>query len=95
MKTFHFGEVHLTPVVEIGRSFHPTTDMLPESTAEAIARHHDWLKPDFFDETTAPRRQRRARPAGALPAAGSCANAAGSASVPPSEAITPRGPGGG
>jgi glyoxylase-like metal-dependent hydrolase (beta-lactamase superfamily II) len=26
--------------------------MLPESTAEAVARHHGWLKPDFFDEAT-------------------------------------------
>jgi glyoxylase-like metal-dependent hydrolase (beta-lactamase superfamily II) len=44
------GDVTLTSVVEIGRSFYPTTTMLPEATAEAVARHHGWLKPDFFDE---------------------------------------------
>jgi hypothetical protein len=26
--------------------------MLPESTPEAIARHHGWLGPHFFDEDT-------------------------------------------
>ena len=52
MNTFTFGEVSITRVVEIGRSSYPTTSMLPESTPEAIARHHGWLKPDFFDEST-------------------------------------------
>ncbi len=52
MDTFRLGDVSITRVVEIGRSFYPTADMLPESTAEAIARHHAWLKPDFFDEAT-------------------------------------------
>ena len=52
MDTFRLGEVSITRVVEIGRSFYPTADMLPESTAEAIARHHGWLKPDFFDAAT-------------------------------------------
>ena len=44
------GEVTIDRVVEIGRSTFPTALMLPESTPEAIARHHHWLKPDFFDE---------------------------------------------
>ena len=35
MDTFRFGEVSLTRVVEIGRSFYPTASMLPESTPEA------------------------------------------------------------
>jgi glyoxylase-like metal-dependent hydrolase (beta-lactamase superfamily II) len=26
--------------------------MLPDSSADAIARHHGWLKPDFWDDTT-------------------------------------------
>jgi hypothetical protein len=52
MDTFRLGAVSITRVVEIGRSFYPTTSMLPESTPEAIARHHGWLKPDFFDEDT-------------------------------------------
>jgi glyoxylase-like metal-dependent hydrolase (beta-lactamase superfamily II) len=45
------GEVTIERVVEIGRSTFPTTMMLPDATPEAIARHHHWLKPDFFDET--------------------------------------------
>jgi glyoxylase-like metal-dependent hydrolase (beta-lactamase superfamily II) len=48
--TIHVGEVSITPVVEIGRSSFPTASMLPDSTAAAVAAHHDWLKPDFFDE---------------------------------------------
>ena len=52
MNVFRLGEVSITRVVETGRSFYPTADMLPESTAGAIARHHAWLKPDFFDEAT-------------------------------------------
>jgi glyoxylase-like metal-dependent hydrolase (beta-lactamase superfamily II) len=50
METLTLGEVTVTRVVEIGRSSFPTTEMLPESSAEAIAAHHHWLKPDFFDE---------------------------------------------
>jgi len=46
------GEVTITPVVEIGRSPFPTTSMLPDSTPEAIAAHHAWLKPSFFDDAT-------------------------------------------
>jgi glyoxylase-like metal-dependent hydrolase (beta-lactamase superfamily II) len=52
MTTLTLGEVTLTRVIEIGRSSFPTTSMLPESSAEGVARHHAWLKPDFWDETT-------------------------------------------
>jgi glyoxylase-like metal-dependent hydrolase (beta-lactamase superfamily II) len=52
MSTFTFGEVSITRVIEIPRSSYPTSSMLPESTPDAIARHHGWLKPDFFDEST-------------------------------------------
>ena len=47
-----FGEVTVTPIVEIGRSSFPTTSMLPESRAEVVAAHYSWLKPHFFDEAT-------------------------------------------
>src|SRR4030095_6017226 len=40
MSTFTFGEVSITRVIEIPRSSYPTSSMLPESTPEAIARHH-------------------------------------------------------
>ncbi len=46
------GEVTIASVVEIGRSSFPTTSMLPDSTPEAVAAHHTWLKPHFFDDTT-------------------------------------------
>jgi glyoxylase-like metal-dependent hydrolase (beta-lactamase superfamily II) len=46
------GEVTITPVVEIDRSSFPTPSMLPDSTPEAVAAHHAWLKPHFFDEGT-------------------------------------------
>ena len=46
------GEVTIVPVVEIGRSSFPTTSMLPDSTPEAIAAHHAWLRPHFFDDAT-------------------------------------------
>ena len=52
MTTLRFGDVHVTRVVEIPRSFYPTTEMLPDSSPDAIARHHGWLKPHFFDEAT-------------------------------------------
>ena len=48
--TLALGEVTLDRVVEIGRSAYPTTSMLPDSTPEALARHHAWLKPDFWDD---------------------------------------------
>jgi glyoxylase-like metal-dependent hydrolase (beta-lactamase superfamily II) len=50
MTTIRLGEVTIDAVVEINRSAYPTTEMLPGSTAEAIARHWGWLKPHFFDE---------------------------------------------
>jgi glyoxylase-like metal-dependent hydrolase (beta-lactamase superfamily II) len=46
------GEVSVSRVVEIGRSSFPTATMLPDSTAEGLARHHAWLRPDFWDDTT-------------------------------------------
>jgi glyoxylase-like metal-dependent hydrolase (beta-lactamase superfamily II) len=52
MTKLTLGEVSLTRVIEIGRSSFPTTSMLPASTAEGVARHHGWLKPDFWDEHT-------------------------------------------
>src|SRR5262249_57719862 len=59
--TLTLGEVTLTRVIEIGRSSFPTTSMLPESTAEAVARHHAWVKPDFWDDTTDDLRSRIGR----------------------------------
>jgi hypothetical protein len=50
--TLTLGDVTLTRVIEIGRSSFPTTSMLPESTAEGVARHHAWLKPHFWDDAT-------------------------------------------
>jgi glyoxylase-like metal-dependent hydrolase (beta-lactamase superfamily II) len=44
------GDVTIASVVEIDRSFFPTTSMLPDSSPDAVARHHDWLKPHFFDD---------------------------------------------
>jgi glyoxylase-like metal-dependent hydrolase (beta-lactamase superfamily II) len=52
MTTITLGEVAITAVVEIDRSSFPTPSMLPESTAEGVARHFSWLKPHFFDERT-------------------------------------------
>jgi len=49
--TIRLGEISISSVVEIGRSSFPTTSMLPDSTPEAIAAHHAWLKPHFFDDT--------------------------------------------
>src|SRR6185369_2060533 len=46
------GDVTITSIVEIDRSSFPTPAMLPESTAEGVARHFSWLKPHFFDERT-------------------------------------------
>jgi len=50
MTTIWLGEVSVTSVVEIGRSSFPTASMLPDSTPDAIAAHHAWLKPHFYDE---------------------------------------------
>jgi glyoxylase-like metal-dependent hydrolase (beta-lactamase superfamily II) len=50
MTTIRLGDMSIASVVEIGRSSFPTASMLPDSTPEAIAAHHGWLKPDFFDD---------------------------------------------
>src|SRR5262245_27119621 len=50
MTQIKLGEVTVSSVIEIGRSSFPTASMLPDSTPEAIAAHHSWLKPHFFDE---------------------------------------------
>jgi len=50
MHTLRLGEVTISRVVEIGRSSFPTVQMLPESSAEQIARHDRWIKPHFFDD---------------------------------------------
>jgi glyoxylase-like metal-dependent hydrolase (beta-lactamase superfamily II) len=50
MTPVRLGEVSISSVVEIGRSSFPTASMLPDSTPAAIAAHHGWLKPHFFDE---------------------------------------------
>ena len=52
MATIALGEVTIDSIVEIDRSSFPTPSMLPESTAEGVARHFSWLKPHFFDERT-------------------------------------------
>jgi glyoxylase-like metal-dependent hydrolase (beta-lactamase superfamily II) len=49
MTTLALGEATVSRVIEIDRSSFPTTMMLPDSTAEAIARHRDWLTP-FWDD---------------------------------------------
>ena len=50
MTMLTLGEVTIDAIVEIDRSSFPTPSMLPESTAEGVARHFSWLKPHFFDE---------------------------------------------
>jgi glyoxylase-like metal-dependent hydrolase (beta-lactamase superfamily II) len=50
MHTLRLGEVTISRITEIGRSAFPTTQMLPDSEADRIARHHRWIKPHFFDE---------------------------------------------
>ena len=50
MTTLTLGETTIASIVEIDRSSFPTPSMLPDSTAEAVARHFPWLKPHFFDE---------------------------------------------
>jgi glyoxylase-like metal-dependent hydrolase (beta-lactamase superfamily II) len=52
MSAITLGEVTIDSVVEIDRSSFPTPSMLPDSTAEGVARHWSWLKPHFFDERT-------------------------------------------
>lgn len=50
MEPIRLGEVTISRVVELPRSSFPTTTMLPDATPEAIARHHRWLQPDFWDD---------------------------------------------
>jgi len=52
MPPITLGEVVLRSVVEIPRSSFATTSMLPDSTADGVARHHGWLRPHFWDEST-------------------------------------------
>jgi len=52
MSTLELGEVTVTRVIEIDRSSFPTLSMLPDSTPDAIARHHHWLRPHFWDDRT-------------------------------------------
>src|SRR5689334_2238539 len=52
MTTFMLGDVRIDRVVEIDRSSFPTTSMLPDATADAMARHAGWLKPAFWDART-------------------------------------------
>src|SRR5256885_14548503 len=52
MNTLGLGDVTVTRVIEIDRSSFPTASMLPDSTPDAIARHHGWLRPHFWDEAT-------------------------------------------
>jgi glyoxylase-like metal-dependent hydrolase (beta-lactamase superfamily II) len=52
VSALELGEVRVSRVVEIGRSTYPTASMLPASTPDAIARHHGWLRPDFWDDAT-------------------------------------------
>jgi glyoxylase-like metal-dependent hydrolase (beta-lactamase superfamily II) len=52
MTTFTLGDVRIDRVVEIDRSSFPTTSMLPDATADDIARHVSWLKPAFWDART-------------------------------------------
>jgi glyoxylase-like metal-dependent hydrolase (beta-lactamase superfamily II) len=52
MDVIRLGDVTITRVVEIDRSFYPTASMLPESTPDAVARHDAWLRPHFYDEHT-------------------------------------------
>ena len=52
MDVIRLGDVTITRVVEIDRSFYPTASMLPESNADAVARHYGWIRPHFFDEST-------------------------------------------
>ncbi|MFQ5829382.1 MAG: MBL fold metallo-hydrolase [Candidatus Methylomirabilia bacterium] len=52
MDTIHLGDVTIDRVVELAQSSVPTTTLLPDSTSEALAKHHDWLAPHFLDART-------------------------------------------
>ena len=52
MNTMRLGEVEILRVVEIPRSTYPTTDMLPTSDADVIARHRGGWLGEFYDAST-------------------------------------------
>ena len=52
MSTRTLGAATVSRIIEIDRSSFPTASMLPDSTPDAIARHHGWLRPHFWDEAT-------------------------------------------
>jgi hypothetical protein len=52
MRPIRLGDVEITRVVEIPRSTYPTSDMLPTSRAEVIARHRAGWLGAFYDAST-------------------------------------------
>ena len=52
MKPIRLGDVEIHRVVEIPRSTYPTTDMLPTSSADVIARHRAGWLGAFYDADT-------------------------------------------
>jgi glyoxylase-like metal-dependent hydrolase (beta-lactamase superfamily II) len=52
MKPIRLGDVEITRVVEIPRSTYPTSDMLPTSSADVIARHRAGWLGAFYDAST-------------------------------------------
>ena len=52
MTTMRLGEVDIIRVVEIPRSTYPTSDMLPTSDADVIARHRAGWLGAFYDTST-------------------------------------------
>jgi glyoxylase-like metal-dependent hydrolase (beta-lactamase superfamily II) len=52
MTTMRLGEVDIIRVVEIPRSTYPTSDMLPTSDADVIARHRAGWLGAFYDPST-------------------------------------------
>src|SRR5436309_8572417 len=52
MKPIRLGDVEIRRVVEIPRSTYPTSDMLPTSSAEVIARHRAGWLGAFYDADT-------------------------------------------
>ena len=50
--TIRLGDVEIERVVEIPRSTYPTTDMLPTSSADVIARHRAGWLGEFYDADT-------------------------------------------
>ena len=52
MKAIRLGDVEIHRVVEIPRSTYPTSDMLPTSSAEVIARHRAGWLGAFYDADT-------------------------------------------